>query len=33
MNKGKMSTAAKREQAWGYFMIAPTIIGLIVLNV
>ncbi len=33
MKKGKISTAAKREQTWGYLMIAPTIIGLIVLNV
>ena len=33
MKKGKISTAARREQAWGYLMIAPTIIGLIVLNV
>lgn len=33
MKKGNISTAARREQAWGYLMIAPTIIGLIVLNV
>ena len=33
MNKGlKMSAAAKREQNWAYIMVAPTIIGLIVLN-
>lgn len=29
----KLSAAAKREQRWGWFMVAPTIIGLIVLNV
>lgn len=28
-----MSAAAKREQAWGWIMVAPTIIGLLVLNV
>lgn len=28
----KMSAAAKREQNWAYIMVAPTIIGLIVLN-
>ncbi len=28
----KLSAAAKREQNWGYIMVAPTIIGLIVLN-
>lgn len=33
MNRVKMSSAAKQEQAWGYLMVAPTIIGLIVLNV
>ena len=33
MNKGtKMSAAAKREQNWAYIMVAPTIIGLLVLN-
>jgi len=33
VNKGlKMSAAAKREQNWAYIMVAPTIIGLIVLN-
>ncbi len=33
MNKGaKLSAAAKREQNWAYIMVAPTIIGLIVLN-
>lgn len=33
MNKGlKMSAAAKREQNWAYIMVAPTIIGLVVLN-
>ena len=30
--KTKMSAAAKREQNWGYLMIAPTIIDLIILN-
>ncbi len=29
---GKLSAAARREQNWGYIMIAPTIVGLIVLN-
>jgi len=29
----KMSAAAKREQRWGYIMIAPTIIGLLILNI
>ncbi len=28
----KLSAAARREQNWGYIMIAPTIIGLVVLN-
>ena len=28
----KLSAAARREQNWGYIMIAPTMIGLIVLN-
>ena len=28
----KLSAAARREQNWGYLMIAPTIIGLVVLN-
>ncbi len=33
MNKGaKLSAAARREQNWAYIMVAPTIIGLIVLN-
>jgi multiple sugar transport system permease protein len=33
VNKGvKMSAAAKREQNWAYIMVAPTIIGLLVLN-
>lgn len=31
--KAKLSVAAKREQAWGWIMVAPTIIGLLVLNV
>ncbi|MDO4617729.1 MAG: sugar ABC transporter permease [Lachnospiraceae bacterium] len=30
--KQKMSAAAKNEAAWGYLFVAPTIIGLIVLN-
>ena len=29
----KLSAAARREQNWGYIMIAPTIIGLVVLNI
>ncbi|MDE7334269.1 MAG: sugar ABC transporter permease [Lachnospiraceae bacterium] len=33
MKSGKLSTAARREQNWGYLMVAPTIIGLVVLNV
>ena len=33
MNKGmKLSAAARREENWGWIMVAPTIIGLIVLN-
>ena len=32
MKEGKLSAAAKREQNWGWFMVAPTIIGLLVLN-
>jgi multiple sugar transport system permease protein len=31
--KVKMSAAAKREAGWAYLMVAPTIIGLLVLNV
>ncbi|MCI8848480.1 MAG: sugar ABC transporter permease [Oscillibacter sp.] len=31
--KTKLSAAARREENWGYIMIAPTIIGLIVLNI
>ena len=31
--KIKLSAAAKREQNWGWIMVAPTIIGLLVLNV
>ncbi len=31
MNK-KLSVAARREERWGWFMVAPTIIGLVVLN-
>lgn len=30
--KGKMTAAEKREAAWGYAFVAPTMIGLIVLN-
>jgi multiple sugar transport system permease protein len=30
---GQLSAAAKREQNWGWVMVAPTIIGLLVLNV
>ena len=30
--KGKLSAAARREQNWAYIMVAPTIIGLLVLN-
>lgn len=29
----KLSVAARREQNWGWFMVAPTIIGLLILNV
>ena len=29
----KLSAAARREQNWGWFMVAPTIIGLLILNV
>ena len=29
----KLSAAARREQNWGWIMVAPTIIGLVVLNV
>ena len=32
MKKNKLSPAARREQNWAYIMVAPTIIGLIVLN-
>ena len=32
MNKTKLSAAARREENWGWFMVAPTIIGLVVLN-
>ncbi len=33
MNKGeKLSAAARREENWGWIMIAPTIIGLVILN-
>ena len=33
MNKGtKLSAAARREENWGWIMVAPTIIGLLVLN-
>ena len=30
--RGKLSAAARREQNWAYIMVAPTIIGLLVLN-
>ena len=33
MGKGKMPAAARREQNWGWIMVAPSIIGLVVLNV
>ena len=29
----RLSAAARREQNWGWFMVAPTIIGLLILNV
>jgi multiple sugar transport system permease protein len=32
LNENKLSPAARSEQNWGYIMVAPTIIGLIVLN-
>ena len=32
MKLGKLSAAARREQYWGWTMVAPTIIGLLVLN-
>ena len=32
MNKIKLSAAARREENWGWIMVAPTIIGLIILN-
>ena len=32
MKKNKLSPAARREQNWAYLMVAPTIIGLVVLN-
>ena len=31
-NKNKLSAAARREENWGWIMVAPTIIGLAVLN-
>lgn len=33
MDKVKLSKAAKNEQMWGWIMVAPTTIGLMVLNV
>ena len=33
MNKKKLSAADRREENWGYIMIAPTLIGLLVLNI
>ncbi len=32
MKQQKLSAAARREQNWGWFMVAPTIIGLLALN-
>jgi multiple sugar transport system permease protein len=32
VKKNKLSPAARREQNWAYIMVAPTIIGLLVLN-
>ena len=29
---GKLSAAARREEHWGWLMVAPTIIGLVILN-
>ena len=29
----RLSAAARREQNWGWFMVAPTIVGLLILNV
>ena len=33
MKNAKLSAAARREENWGWFMVAPTIIGLLVLNI
>ena len=33
MNKKKLSAAERREENWGWFMVAPTIIGLLILNI
>ena len=33
MNKIKLSAAERREENWGWIMVAPTIIGLFVLNI
>ena len=33
MNKKKLSAADRREENWGWFMVAPTIIGLFILNI
>ena len=33
MKKHKLSAAARREENWGWIMVAPTIIGLLVLNI
>lgn len=33
MSKPKLSIAERREENWGWFMVAPTIIGLCVLNI
>ena len=32
MKKNKLSPAARREENWAWIMVAPTIIGLAVLN-
>ena len=33
MKKRRLSAAERREENWGWFMVAPTIIGLLVLNI
>ena len=32
MKEQKLSAAAKREQNWAWLMVAPTIVGLLALN-